>query len=76
MKFEAKHKTTEKIARFEYSSLSQAQYHNPYFINWKEIPDYICLNCGSEMELDDLGDDDCKKTCYCCTKCMNMERRY
>jgi len=53
-------------------------YQNDYFeiidtiTNDKEV----CKSCGKVMELEDLGDDDCRKLCYVCVPCCNQVRNY
>jgi len=76
MKFKAYSEKKEMTVRVQFKSLKEAHFHNPTLINWKEIPESTCLNCGWDMDLEDLGDDDCKKTCYVCHRCISIERKF
>ena len=36
-RFKATHRTNDKVGYFQFYSLKQAKYFNPYFKEWKEI---------------------------------------
>ena len=45
-----------------------------------EVPNELkgvrCPECSHEMDYEDLGDDDCRKMCWVCHNCKNIERDY